>query len=539
MRWPGTALVACAAILTMASGAAAVTTPSAAADDSGEPTIDGQGPDRDFLRAMHKKVHARWTENFLKMARHLPASNRLSDPGLRAEVEITVAMNGRVMRARLIKTSGERSFDKAALEVAYDSGPVPRPPEKTLSDDGVARVVWAFARDHRRCGEAQLLRRNTHIEMTLPLLLKQKRDEEALHRLQSSGYSDADVLTALARPWLKEALKDQDADVWIPAASVLVKKGDRKQVGRLEKALPGGQQVELVGQTLARLRVPACPLVREDLDRHAGVSRSTALAALRFGATKPCLPGLIAIARAAEAPLADRVAAVVALQASRGNEVKAVLRSLANSGPPAVQGAALAAVNAWAKGNAGLYLLAQRLHHPAIEVRVGAAVGLIRLGPKRGLPALSLALKEQNPSLYEAVAPELAALSDPDSAHLLARFLRRSDRRIRVAGAAALASRTDTVARQALTPLRSDPDPVVRFYAAGWAPPDEQRTLAEGAGAAGRSAVRALMAGAGRDAAARWIVGAWSGMSRRERATILAGWSATTRPREAVAIALR
>jgi hypothetical protein len=375
--------------------------------------------------------------------------------------------------------------------------------------------------------------------MTLPLLLRQKRDEEALRRLQGAGYADADTLTALAKPWLKEALKQQDADLWVPAASVLVRRSDRKQVGRLESALPNGQQVELVSQTLARLHVPACPLVREDLERHAGVSRSNALAALRFGAAKPCLAPLVALVRDADAPIPDRVAAVVALQASRAREAKTILRALAGAGTPEVQGAALAAVTAWGHGQEAIRILNQRLRHPRAEVRAGAAVGLIRLAHTKALPALALASKQQDPSFYEAAAPELAALSDPDSGRLLARFLKAADRRIRLAGAAALASRTDTIARQALAPLRNDPDPVLRFYAAGWASADEQRALARDAGAAGRSAVVALMAGPGRDAAARWIIGAWPTMSRRERATMLAGWVATTRPRDAVALALR
>jgi TonB family protein len=543
-RWSGRrlelALLVCAANLLIAAVGQAAPGAGAPAGVPGEPTIEGDGPDRAFLRAMHRKIHARWTENFLRMAsRRFPASHHLNDPGLRAEVEISVAMNGRVMRARLVKTSGERSFDKAAVEVAYDAGPTPRPPEATISDDGVTRVLWAFARDHRRCGEVRLVRRNTHIELTLPLLLRQKRDEEALRRVQSSGYSDAETLTVLATPWLKEALKDQDADIWVPAASILARKSDRKQVSRLMTALPRGQQVELVSRTLARLRVPACPLVRDDLDRHAGVSRSAALSALRFGAAKPCLARLVALAREAEAPVPDRVAAVEALQASRGREVKSAVGALATGGTPAVQGAALAAVAAWGHGKKAIYFLTQRLRHPQVEVRTGAAVGLIRLAHTKALPSLSLASKEQDPSFYEAVAPELAALSDPDSGYLLARFLRRPDRRIRLAGAAALASRTDTVARRALAPLRNDPDPLIRFYASGWASSDEQRVLAEGAGPSGRSAVVALMAGPGRDAAARWIIGAWPTMSRRERASMLARWVATTRPREAVALALR
>jgi TonB family protein len=534
--------VACAASLLIAAAARAATPAGTGAAPlaPGEPAIEGEGPDRDFLRAMHRKIHARWTDNFLRMAaRRFPASHRMNDPGLRAEVEITVAMNGRVMRARLVKTSGERSFDKAALEVAYDSGPVPRPPDATLSDDGVVRLLWAFARDDRRCGEVRLVRRNTHIEMTLPLVLRQKRDEEALRRLQGAGYADGDTLTALAKPWLKEALKEQDADLWVPAASVLVRRSDRKQVGRLASALPNGQQVELISQTLARLHVAACPLVRDDLERHAGVSRSNALAALRFGTAKPCLAALVTLATEAEAPIPDRVAAVAALQATRGREAKATLRALAAAGTPAVQGAALAAVTAWGSGQEAIHVLKQRLRHPRPEVRAGAAVGLIRLGGKKAVPALAPAWKAQEPSFYEGAAPELAALSDPDSARLLARLLGNPERRIRLAGAAALASRTDAAARQALAPLRGDPDPVIRFYAAGWAPADEQRVLAKGAGAGGRSAVVALMAGPGRDAAARWIIGAWPTLSRRERASMLAGWVATTRPREAVALALR
>jgi HEAT repeat protein len=293
-----------------------------------------------------------------------------------------------------------------------------------------------------------------------------------------------------------------------------------------------GEQVETAARGLARLAIPLCPLVKEKLEGLAGEARGVAVAALRFGLERECLPGVLAVARDHSAPEPQRVAAVQALGTLDDPEAHTTLQALAKDAPPAIRGAAVLAGTRRGSGRGAVFHLTGLLHDPAAEVRGAAAAALLRAGGEAMVPQLFQFYKERDPRAGEAVAQELGTLNGEASAEMLGKLAHgKSDRRVRLAAARALAARRDQPAHKAQATLGGDGDAELRFL--GGAAVDAQKRLAAASAPEGhvwRASYAAMAAGSGRLAAADWALVQFSKLDAPARVEIMGAWLAGAKP---------
>src|SRR5262249_25541460 len=142
-----------------------------------------KGPEGDYLRILHTQIHWRWETKFLEtVVKGQPPSAPLNNPALEAEVLFTIRWDGSTAEVTLSKSSGNKTFDAAAVATVKGTGPCPVPPLQVFGDDGVAPFRWAFARDYRRCSDGEVRRREAPLDEALPRLFVQGRRKEALLR---------------------------------------------------------------------------------------------------------------------------------------------------------------------------------------------------------------------------------------------------------------------------------------------------------------------------------------------------------------------
>jgi HEAT repeat protein len=292
--------------------------------------------------------------------------------------------------------------------------------------------------------------------------------------------------------------------------------------------------VETAARALARLAIPLCPLVKEKLEGPAGDARGAAVAALRFGLERECLPGVLAVANDRSAPEPQRVAAAEALGTLDDPEARKTLQGLANDAPPAIRAAALLAGTRPDAGRGAVFRLTALLHEPAPEVRGAAAAALLRAGGEAMVTQLFLLHKERDPRPGEAVAKELGAMKGEASAEMLGKLVHnKGDRRVRLAAARALAVRRDQPARKLLANLAGHQDAELRFL--GSSELDAQKRLAAASAPEGqvwRASFAALAAGPARLAAADWALAQFPKLDPAVRVEIVGAWLAVTMPVE-------
>jgi HEAT repeat protein len=271
--------------------------------------------------------------------------------------------------------------------------------------------------------------------------------------------------------------------------------------------------------------------VKEKLEGPAGDARGVAVAVLRFGLERECLPGVLVVAKDRSAPEAQRVAASEALGTVDDPEAQATLQALAKDGPPAIRAAALLAGTRTGSGRGAVFRLTGLLHDPAPQVRGAAAAALLRAGGEAMVPQLFQFFKEKDPRPGEAVAKELGTMKGEASAEMLGRLAHsKNDRRVRLASARALAMRRDQAARKAQATLASDGDAELRFL--GGAAVDAQKRLAAASAPDGhvwRASYAALAAGSGRLAAADWVLVQFPKLDAAARVEIMGEWLAGTK----------
>jgi TonB family protein len=76
-------------------------------------SVEGDFPFQWYLTAVQRKVYEQWTQ---------PLS---SAQGQRAIIVFEIARNGEVSRARVEKTSGDATYDLAALRAVANANPLP------------------------------------------------------------------------------------------------------------------------------------------------------------------------------------------------------------------------------------------------------------------------------------------------------------------------------------------------------------------------------------------------------------------------------
>ncbi|MDQ3340435.1 MAG: HEAT repeat domain-containing protein [Myxococcota bacterium] len=105
-----------------------------------------------YLTALANHIQPRWAQ-FLEDCRlRLGADHPLNITSLTTDIELLVDDRGAI-KPRVMQTSGNSDFDRAALEVIRELPHTP-PPTELESDDGLVHVHWVFARDRRQAGPA-------------------------------------------------------------------------------------------------------------------------------------------------------------------------------------------------------------------------------------------------------------------------------------------------------------------------------------------------------------------------------------------------
>jgi HEAT repeat protein len=533
-------LAAAVALGILAAAATALAAPIAA-DKLEEPAIAVTGAEGAYLRQVHERVHARWADNFLRLASAtLPASDPVNDPGRTAIVDLVLTADGQIISVDLTKGGGFAGFDDAAREVIRDSVPFPAAAVDIRSDDDRVHLRWTFARDERRCAGVTLIRAEAPLDGAIPKLVHAGREAEALRRFRvarAGGAAIEPTLTTLATAWLKAVISRPYATVEV--ADMLATLGDGGGVRWLKTAVQRPELAQAAGRALAAHHEPICPIVGaafagDGKPANLAAQQSAALALATAG-EPGCADGLIALLANPKAPVAARVAAAVALGPLTTDTAKKALNDAAKEGAIAVRAAALLAGSRPGSGRGRVFALVTPLRDPSPELRAAAAAGIVRAGGNSNLDDLYVVFKDSDSRPATAVALELDHLRTEESTALLVRLLKRPHVSVQLAAARALINRgaRDTFASlkpfldakadadlRGLALVSAEPstlDNLAKLVAASEAPDAKTTRLA-------LSTYRARLARAERAPAAGLLVGALDKLSPADQAIAMVDW---------------
>lgn len=433
--------------------------PGAVTAAAAEPEITVPGVEGEYLRAVHTRIHQRWTKGFLAGLGNT-SPGPLSDKRLRTVVLFAVRWDGTVAEANVGASSGVATFDRAAVEAVRTADHFPVPPVDVFSDDGIVHFRWTMARDGRQCGAGELVRHEDPLEEALPRLFFQGRTKEALLRAKRRIDAGAagDPLGLFARAWLGRPNVDPVADV--EAAAVLARLGDARQIDRVRAGLAFPVTAGIAATALRALHADLCAAVLPRLSGGDAAGRVLAASILRDAGDalpeqSPCAQVLATVAADGKLPTNVRAAALQTLGAVAEPAAHALWPALIKETDPTIRAAAVAASARPNGGRPALYRLVPYLRDPSIDVRAAAAAGMVRAAGDLALDQFPGVLKDSDPRVPVAIARELARLHTAASAALLARLAKRDSVDARVAAVQALAARTDAPARAALAPIRA------------------------------------------------------------------------------------
>jgi hypothetical protein len=117
---------------------------------SGRPVAweGAQGELDRYLDEVHACVHAAFADSFLRSLKALPKEHPLSDPNLKATVEVVIdGETGALDEVGIVDSSGVPEFDTAAVAAFGHAFPLAAPPASILSSDGRLYVTWELHRD--------------------------------------------------------------------------------------------------------------------------------------------------------------------------------------------------------------------------------------------------------------------------------------------------------------------------------------------------------------------------------------------------------
>lgn len=515
------------------SAPAAPVRPPAPAAFVPEPAITTTGPGGDYIRAVHSRLHGRWTQDFLRTvsATH-PATHPLNVTSHQATLAMAIRWDGTIAEIAVKRSSGSPEFDRAVMDVARKSAPFPLPVTDVISDDSYAHMEWTFARDHRGCSAgAEILRVDDPLEVSLPRLISSNRIGEALRRVgQAPADGEAAALDRFARLYLGRSIPDPVLNV---AASVaLAESGDKSQTTRLRAAMSSRPTVELAARGLRKLGVDICEVVREPMETGTAQARDIAIGAARGvaaggGDIASCRPSLAAVVADTHQPTALRLQALDTLVTFVPTAARPVVMATLEDKDPAVRGAALLASVRKGAGRPEMYRLAPLLHDKSVEVRGAASAGMVRAGGDSALEQLYLLARETDARPGTWVAAELAQLSTPASAEFLGKMVKKNNPPVQAAAARALAARKDASARKELDDAKADErlPRDVRAIAAGESKPAAPPVATAPSEAnAATAPVHQMLKSAQNREAAGWIVERLAGLETRDAIDVLGAW---------------
>jgi TonB family protein len=99
-----------------------------------------------YVTSMHRQIHLRWMAFLAGLDAHAPTAFK-DDPALWAQLEIVVRGDGALDRITMVRASGVRAFDDAALDAVTRAAPFPPPPPPIESADGKVHLRWRLYRD--------------------------------------------------------------------------------------------------------------------------------------------------------------------------------------------------------------------------------------------------------------------------------------------------------------------------------------------------------------------------------------------------------
>jgi TonB family protein len=507
-----------------------------------EPPILTGGVEGDYLRAVHDRIHARWAPVGASWSSSSSLGPPAGAPAREAEVFFSVRWDGTLAELSLVRSSGDRVFDGAALGAVRQTGKLPVPPIDLHSDDGLTHLRWTLAGKGRLCSDGEVQRREAPLAQSLPFLLAAGRVEEAFLRATrtASGGDAEEGLALFARTWLARPGVEPGADA--AAAIALARLGDKRQVERLRAALRRRETAVAAAEALRGLGVDVCHEIAADLAGTDVAARERALRVLRAGVLPRATPGAApstcvaaagGIVTDARAERGLRLLALDTVLAVAPEAARPLLVAASQDPDPALRGRATLLAARPHGGRPALYRYIALLQDPAVEVRAAAAAAMIRSCGEMALDQLVFVLKEKDPRVAIAVAGELGAMSSPAAMALLARLARRPDGDVQAAVVRALAARTDGPAHALLAslPVASRGDraaaAAARAAALAAATPEQAAALTKDDPQPALPVYEALLRAQRRQDAAAWIIGAFGQLQPRERAEALGEWLAS------------
>jgi len=435
---------------------------------AGEPALGEAGPEGDYLRAVHARLHKVWHDQYLRTVSALDRVTAGEDADRQHAVgstagghddvtlSVEIRWDGSVAGINVERSSGDFAFDQAAMALVKTAAPLPVAAHNLLSDDGYLHLTWTLARDERACAAgARFFRADDPLDVALPRLLAAHRFDESVRRVSAAPADEREAATdRLARLWLAMPVPSVQADV--RAASALAHLGDHRQEGRLRAGLAIPQTAVAAADALQGLGADVCGAVGPLLHGSNAVSAQAGLSILDLRASKepeavPCAslvsqtvgdPAVNAAVRARLVPWVAR---------DRG-AWKGRFAALIVDKSASVRAAALLVSVKRGGGRPEMYRIVEFLHDPSAEVRGAASAGLVRAAGDQALDQLYLLSKEKDARPYELVSAELATFATPATAEFLGKLLKHGGVS-ELPAARALAARKDPAARALIEPV--------------------------------------------------------------------------------------
>jgi TonB family protein len=117
-----------------------------------EPLGKRQRTFRNYIHAIHDRIHYLFADSFLGSLTSLDPADPLNNFDLMAKLEFEILKSGQISEVHVIRSSGNTVFDAAAVDSIYRSSPYQAPPRDILSWNERVYMRWAFFRNNRKCG---------------------------------------------------------------------------------------------------------------------------------------------------------------------------------------------------------------------------------------------------------------------------------------------------------------------------------------------------------------------------------------------------
>lgn len=108
-----------------------------------------------YLNQLHNRIHPLFACSFIASLSERSASDPLRKDGLYTVLEFVInPATGYLFRLGVVRTSGVRAFDIAALDAVHGALPFGSAPPEVVSPDGNVYVHWTFLNGIAACGTA-------------------------------------------------------------------------------------------------------------------------------------------------------------------------------------------------------------------------------------------------------------------------------------------------------------------------------------------------------------------------------------------------